>query len=88
MRHIATVLLGLLCHSPVSALACPWCGTSISRRVNQEISGQGFLENLVVAALPFLVLLAIVVLIYLWPAQLKRSFRWPTPMSRNIRAAP
>lgn len=68
MRKLSQYVVAGWLLAPASAVACPWCGSAISEQVRAEILGGDFAANLAVAALPFPVLLAIVAIVYFWPA--------------------
>jgi hypothetical protein len=51
-----------------SAVACPFCGSSTAEQVRAGIFNSEFGYHLGVALAPFPILIAVLILIYYWPA--------------------
>ena len=63
-----TATLGFLLGLSSSALACPFCDSSTAEQVRAGIFNSDFGYHLGVALAPFPILIAVLFLIYYWPA--------------------
>ena len=63
-----TATLGFLLKPSSSALACPFCDSSTAEQVRAGIFNSDFGYHLGVALAPFPILIAVLFLIYYWPA--------------------
>jgi hypothetical protein len=79
-----TVALGFLLSISSSAIACPFCGSSTAGQVRAGIFNSEFGYHLGVALAPFSILIAVLILIYYWPASrpvTRRSNRSSSPVT-------
>jgi hypothetical protein len=66
-KWLAVTAVALVQAAPVAA--CPLCESETGQQVRAGVFGAEFLANLLLTALPFAVLLAVVTLIHLVPAR-------------------
>jgi hypothetical protein len=62
-------MIAILALCPASAVACPWCESQTGRSVQAGIFNDTFLSNLALLLCPFVIVLAVVTVIYGFPGK-------------------